>query len=256
MSGGLLGQGDVSSRRLTGDGPGVLCIHGFGGTPLEVDLAVDVALELGLAARAPLLPGHGVHAKKLAQTGFNDWLDGVTEEREALLHATGDVIIVGLSLGSLLAVEATLSAPERVRGLVLLANAFWLRAPFPAWALFGTDRFHLPDVHLPKLAADIQDPEARRTHLTLGAQPSRAAAEVWRAGTRLRGVLGRLRCPVLILHGERDRVCPVANARRVAARIGSDDVRVRIFPRSGHIVTRDYDRDDVRRELLEFMRRV
>ncbi|MBX3128417.1 MAG: alpha/beta fold hydrolase [Polyangiaceae bacterium] len=254
--GGLVGSGSPAPRVVAGATPAVLAVHGFGGTPLEIELAVDVAARLGLAARAPLLPGHGKHAQHLARTGWADWSRSV-EDALTELTATGDrVIAVGLSLGSLLATHAALRAPERVAGLVLLANAFWLRAPFPDWALWAVDRLRLPDVHLPKPSADIQDPIARGNHLTLSAQPSRAAAEVWRAGRRLRARLHQVRCPVLILHGSADRVCPVSNAHRVASRLGSSDVTVKTFDRSGHIVTRDHDRDAVARELEQFFRRL
>lgn len=44
--------------------------------------------------------------------------------------------------------------------------------------------------------------------------------------------LPELRCPVLILHGARDRVVPAENARRLAARISA--ARLHVFPDAGH----------------------
>ena len=82
--GGLIGEGAPAAIERAGKSPAVLALHGFTGTPLEVELAVDVAAELGLAACAPLLPGHGTHARDLASRKFRDW---IVAEARALSQA-------------------------------------------------------------------------------------------------------------------------------------------------------------------------
>ncbi len=252
-SGGLIGQGSPESRQHGGKSPAVLALHGYGGTPVEVDLVVKAAQSLGLAAHSPLLRGHGWTAADLATTRFDDWLGSARDAFQELSAEYGKVVVVGLSMGSLLAAELCLQQPSRVVGLGLLANAFWLRGPFPAWPLAAYHRFALPDVHLPKHSADIQEPEARQNHLTLSAQPARSASEVWAHGRRLRDRLGAIVCPAYLAHGQKDRVCPVRNLRRVAARLGSTRVRTRCCQRSGHIVTRDYDARLVFDDLVAFL---
>jgi carboxylesterase len=160
--------------------------------------------------------------------------------------------VCGLSLGSLLAAHLAATRPERVRALVMLANAAWLAAP-SSWALAAVDRFGLRDFRVPKLTSDIADPAARRNHLTYPAQPVHAAISVQRAGAIVREELGRVRCPALIVHGARDRVCPVSNARRVLALLGSSHKRLVILPRSRHIITRDLERALLASELRAFL---
>lgn len=253
--GRLLGTGDPGALRASGRPPAVLALHGFGGTPSEVAIAVEVAASLGRRAFAPLLPGHGTHANDLARARWGDWtraaeaaLDEVTREGEP-------AIVVGLSLGSLIATHLTVEKPGSVRALVLLANAFWLMSPFPAWGLALVDRLKFRDFRLPKLAADIADPEARRNHLTYGEHPVHAAVEVHRAGLFMRERLKEVRVPTLLLHGSRDRVCPSRNAERVARMLGSTDVRVVCLPRSRHVLTRDVERATVAAELRAFFER-
>jgi len=232
--------------------PSVLCLHGFTGVPEEVRLGCDVAQRLGLATRAPLLPGHGTSAVELAKTGFADWL-AVAQTAFDELRRDGPVILVGLSMGSLLATELTLSAPGDVAGLVLMSNAFWLGAPHPTWALHGVRALGLGQLQFPKNGADIGDPSAKQSHVTYTAQPLSGAWEVLRAGERLRERLTDIHRPTLILHGARDRVCPVDNAWRAAERLGTAQVRVVIFPRSHHIITRDRERERVGAELERFL---
>jgi carboxylesterase len=234
----------------------VLAIHGFGGTPFEVDLVVEVARSLGLRAHAPLLPGHGTHARDLARTGWKEWLSGAGAALDSVVRPGSPAIVFGLSLGSLLAAHLASTRPGDVRALGMLANATRLTSPFPDWPLRLVDRLGIRDFSLAKASADIGDPAARATHATYGLSPVHSAIEVLRAGERVEALLPGIRQPTFIAHGSRDVVCPVANAHRVAARLGSADKTVVILPRSHHIVTRDYDRELLRGEMSRFIERV
>jgi esterase/lipase len=59
----------------------------------------------------------------------------------------------------------------------------------------------------------------------------------------------------LIAHGAKDRVCPVANASFVAERLGTEDVTMRIYRRSAHLVGADVDRTEVASDVLRFVDR-
>ncbi|MFZ5891247.1 MAG: alpha/beta hydrolase [Myxococcota bacterium] len=250
--GGLRGGSDPRDLEIAGGGPRVLALHGFGGTPYEVELVLDSARDLGLGGLAPLLPGHGTHAKRLAATRFPDWADAA---ESALDRVGGPVILAGFSLGSLLALHLTQKRPQDIRALILLGNAAWLTAPFPRWALMLAERLRLPDFLMPKKGPRMGDDASSLAHMSYDAHPVHAAIEVRRTGERIREQLAHVRCPTLILHGARDRTCPVSNAWRVAERLGCDDCRVVIFPRSRHVLTRDIERDDVRREIATFLGR-
>jgi pimeloyl-ACP methyl ester carboxylesterase len=158
-------------------------------------------------------------------------------------------------MGALMAAELAIAHPERVSGLVMLANAAWLRPPL-AWALRAGGLLRIPDFLMRKGGSDIADPDARSTQISYTADPVRAAIDLERSARRLRERLAQVRCPTLIIHGALDRVCPVQNAWRVANLLGTRDVRVVILPRSHHIVTRDVEREVVARELREFYTRI
>jgi carboxylesterase len=239
---------------VAGRSPGVVAFHGFGGTTREVELCTDIAKELGLAALARSLPGHGSHARELAKTRFADWLVGA-ESAYRELAAQGPVIAAGLSMGSMMAAELAINHPERVRGLVLLANAIWLRQPL-AFALRAAGLVRIPDFLMRKSASDIADPDARQSQISYTADPVHAAIDLERSGRLMRERLREVRCPTLIIHGALDQVCPVQNAWRVANLLGTHDVRVVILPRSHHIVTRDVEKADVARELRDFYGRI
>ncbi len=253
--GTLMGEGVADSLVIPGTAPRVLAFHGFTGTPQEVALVVDVASELGLAAEAPLLPGHGARVSDLAPLRFSDWL-AAAETHYARLAADGPVVVAGLSMGSLLAFHLAANHPESTLGVIAMANAMWLKSPWPAWGLKLADRLRIPDFWMPKSAPDLGDREQRMLHLTYNAQPVRAAISLLRAGEALSEQLHRVKAPTLLLHGALDAVAPASNAGRVSVRLGAIKKRTVILQRSHHILTRDVERDTVRAEISRFLREI
>ncbi len=246
------GQPGSTALRRPGALPTVVAIHGFTGTPGEVEVVCDVATELGLGSVAPLLAGHGHDARALSRTAYSDWLESARPTFDEA-RRKGPVILVGLSMGSLVATELCLSAPGDVAGLALLSNAFWLAAPHPRFSLRAAAALHFPDFYIDKGSPSVSDSGGLKGHLSLDAQPFRSAVSLEAAGRRLREELFRIHRPTLIVHGAHDDVCPVQNAWRVAERLGTNESRVVILPHSRHVITRDQDRHKLASELRTFL---
>lgn len=253
--GTLIGEGVPDPLVVPGNAPRVLAFHGFTGTPQEVALVVEVARELGLGAEAPLLPGHGARVSDLAPLRFADWL-AAAEGHYARLAADGPVVVAGLSMGSLLAFHLAANHPQSTLGVIAMANAMWLKSPWPTWGLKLADRLRIPDFWMPKSGSDLGDREQRALHLTYNAQPVRAAISLMRAGEALAEQLHRVKAPTLLLHGALDAVAPASNAGRVAVRLGTVQKRTVILPRSHHVLTRDVERATVHAEISRFLREI
>lgn len=254
----MMGGVPLGTQELLGAYPSVLALHGFGATTQEVSMVMDVARALGLRAVAPLLPGHGVSVSDLAQTRYADWFGAAERALGALIREGGSVIVVGSSMGSLLALDLAADHPRHVIGVAALAPATRLNWPFPSLALAVVCGLGIVDFTVPKSAPDIRDAEARRTQVTYEAQPAYAGNEVRLAGRRVESRLHEIRCPAFVAHGRHDHVCPVSNARRVYAKLGSPcwDKELLILPRSYHIITRDVERGLLRSRLHAFIERL
>ena len=61
-----------------------------------------------------------------------------------------------------------------------------------------------------------------------GAPDVQTALE-WSKKFTLEGVADKVQCPILILHGENDRIVPVAEAKKLYERIGSKNKTLRVF---------------------------
>jgi carboxylesterase len=253
----MMGSGPVEVF-ADGHAPCVVALHGFGGTAAEIKPLVDAIATAGFAVDAALLAGHGARVEQLQETGFDAWVDGASRRLLEARRRYGRVVLLGFSLGSLVAMQLAAEDPEALAGLVVLGNALTLagsmNVPFSIWARTG---WPIPDAYLLKpTAGDAVDPAALRMLVTYDRHPLKAAYEVYRAGPRVRAAVGRITCPALILHGRRDHVCSWRNARWLAEHIGSRDVSVRIFERSAHVLACDGERAEVAREVVAFVKRV
>lgn len=254
--GALMGSGTVGVVDVPGQTPALLAFHGFGCVPDEVELLSSLGIELGLTTRAPLLPGHGTTVAEFAKTRYPDWYNAA-EQHLLELSENGPVIVGGQSMGAVLALDLASRHPTRCAGIVLLANAIRLAFPYPSLAMSAASWLHVPDFAIPKTKGpDLNDPVTRATHTTYAAQPFHGARSLQMAGGRVLGQLTRVRCPAFIGHGQDDHTAPPSNAWLVADRLGTTDVEVHLFPKSAHILTKDFDRETLRERLRAFLQRV
>jgi carboxylesterase len=253
----MLGSGELEFF-AGGRAPCVVALHGFGGTAAELRPVLDSIARAGYAVDAALLAGHGSRVEELQDATFDAWVEGARARVREAVANYHRVVLFGFSLGSLVAMQLASDPPAGLAGLVVLGNALTLRGhtsvPFALWEMTGAA---MPDVYMLKpQAGDLVDGVAMGSLVTYDRHPLRAALEVYRAGARVREVVGRIACPSLVLHGRRDRVCSWKNATWLAERIGSRDVSVRIFEKSAHVLACDGEREEVASEVVRFLARL
>jgi len=157
--------------------------------------------------------------------------------------------VYGLSMGGMVAQELALRFPERVRGLVLGGTTpGGPRALRPGTrelaALAAAAAGGLREPGRPWLASWLFSPEFRRerpgevrrllAHFERHRAPAQGALAHWWASVYHDTLsrLERIQAPTLVLHGERDVMAPIGNARLLAERIPGAELA--IVPAAGH----------------------
>jgi fermentation-respiration switch protein FrsA (DUF1100 family) len=59
--------------------------------------------------------------------------------------------------------------------------------------------------------------------------PDNDTAIEWSKKYTLEGMADKVECPILILHGENDRIVPLADAKKLYERVGSKNKQLKIF---------------------------
>jgi pimeloyl-ACP methyl ester carboxylesterase len=264
-------DGPVHYREWDGpaDGPTFVCVHGLGGSllnwaPVAPGLARHgrvMALDLAGFGLTPLEErGAGVGSNWKALDGFLLALD------------LPPVVLIGNSMGGMVALIEAAHAPDSVESLVLVDAAFprtrTVQGQFDPrvaslFALYSTTRAGewfaklrsrrlgpegLVGETLRVAAADPAsiDPllveamveQTRRRQEFDYATPAflAAARSIFRAQVapgRYRALVQSVSCPALVMHGARDRLVPVATAKEAAAE--HPNWKLVVFDDLGHI---------------------
>jgi len=84
---------------------GILILHGFAGNVEEIKPLREYLEQRGYVVECPLLPGHGLTKKELAETSCEDWIAAAEQAYLALSERCGRVVAIGFSMGGLLAIN-------------------------------------------------------------------------------------------------------------------------------------------------------
>lgn len=170
--------------------------------------------------------------------------------------------IYGHSMGAYFALLFALRRPEGLRGVITSGAPLTMdRVIGPVFRLLGRvlGRLvpHLPLVPLAldAISRDAQVVAAYRQDPLVHAGRVRAgmAAQVARALAELRDRLPGLDVPLLILHGEADRVVPPAGSLWLHAHAGSRDKTLRLYPGLYHEIHNEPEREQVLEEVLAWL---
>lgn len=232
---------------VTGRGPAVVLLHGLAASMYSWRHTIPALATAGYQVIAVDLKGFGFSDRPPRGYSNADYVQLTLGLLDSLrVH---DAVLVGNSMGGQIAIEVALARPERVRGLVLLANAgFGVRYPLllraARWPLAGPVATALRNrsstaAILRSLYAD----PARVTEADVDQYYAPVAEPDY--GRALRGVLREyrfdgltdrvvaVRAPTLILWGVEDRVISPAVGRTLAARL--ERVAFFMIPGAGHV---------------------
>ncbi|HEY4182743.1 MAG TPA: alpha/beta fold hydrolase [Kofleriaceae bacterium] len=239
---------------IDGDGPlGVVVVHGFTATPFEVAYLGKKLGERGFSVAVPLLPGHGTTVEDLDATTWHQWADAVAAAVDRMAGKCDRVALVGSSLGGLLSLYTASRRPS-VACVASLAAPIWLDGVARMAARLTRPGALLDRVRrLPKLGgSDVLDPDMKRQNPSYRSIPTRALDQLAQFMDVVDAALPTITQPVLVLHGVHDHTAPVACARYIATKTHA--VRLRLLPRSYHLLAIDVERDIVASEVTDFLR--
>jgi pimeloyl-ACP methyl ester carboxylesterase len=261
---------DGPTHYVEWDGPAdrtFVLVHGLGGSLLSW-LAVGPGLAKHGRVVALDLPGFGRTPRAGRRSRLGDSRALVARFLEVVVGEP--TVLCGNSMGGGISLLQAASEPASVDGLVLSNSVFpwvWGAVPAPI-VMLGFGLYQVPRVGewvsrkrmngleaeravrlgLRIIAADASriDPDLVRLHVEqlLRHQTDRDAGEAFLEAARSLMALGRRRkvavrildavtCPVLVIHGRRDRLVPLRQAERALE--AHPEWEMRLLPKVGHV---------------------
>jgi carboxylesterase len=258
---------------------GVLCIHGFTGSPHDMQPLGHALAKQGFAAQAPVLPGHGGPPQGLKGVRWHDWVETARDALRHMCEAYDHVFLAGLSMGGLITMH--LAASEHhcaasegralpIRGIMVMAAPSAINDPRVKLVRFAK---HVLPWHYPLKGADFSDarvraevlryangvtldfddPHVQKQIVNSARIPMSAIHELIQLNELVMRELPRVKLPALFFQGKRDNVVTPDSAEVLAAGIGSVDKRVVWLPDSGHVLPYEPDAPEMFTQITEFI---
>ncbi|WLD92884.1 carboxylesterase [Alkalihalobacillus sp. AL-G] len=224
---------------------GCLCLHGFTGSPYEVEPLVKYLEEhTDWLIVSPTFPGHGT-VGRMERVSFKDWIRTAESELQALQQKCDTVYLVGFSMGGMIA--GYLATSKKIEKLVLLSAAAYYVSPRQ---LLNDIRIMVKDVRKGKLAEnELFKRYQRKFKLT----PFSMTVQFRKLVRILKPFLNKITIPTLIVQGECDGVVPKKSAQYIYDTIKSEEKQLVYLPQSKHIICHDVEQKDVIRHVYSFL---
>jgi pimeloyl-ACP methyl ester carboxylesterase len=241
---------------VEGNGFPILCLHGHPGAGRSLSVFTH-HLSKRFQTIAPDLRGYGD-----SRTQQNFLMSDHLTDLEAVLdlYDVSRCLVLGWSLGGILAVELALKFPERVSGLILVATSArpWgdhppislqdniytgiaaiLNRLQPGWQ-WNIDTFgkrslfrHLVQTHTPATYEYLAN-EAMIAYLKTSGFATRSLNVALQQSYNRLSDLDKIQCPSLVLAGEKDRHITAASSREMVRSL--QNCEFHCYPNTAHLL--------------------
>lgn len=254
---------------------GLLLVHGLTGTPAEMRPLGRTLAGSGYAVLGVQLAGHCAGSDDLLATRWTDWAASVEHGARRLAAGVDRVLVIGLSMGAVLALElaARREWADVLAGVVALSTTFrhdgWAMPVYTRLAFLmrplralGIGRRR---VFMERPPYGIKDESLRARVVAqmhggdsavagLPGNPWWSVAEMQALAAHVQRRLPAVQAPCLVLHAAHDDIASVHNAQQVCQRVGGPAELV-LFHDSYHMLTIDRERREVSARVADFCAR-
>ena len=252
--------------------PAVFLIHGLGGTQYDLGSMHKRLKNAGFVTHSLTLPGHGTTPEDLVGVTADDWLEAVRIKYHEIMAQHDEVHVMGMCMGSLLAIETVKREGHTKGKLIALAPPIYLDGWATAWYAFARHAlYHVPGVPArmkiveedpfgiknEQLRAIVKAKFARGENFHYGWVPLACVQQV----DRLRGFvmkdLHKIEAQTLVIHAREDELTSLRSADYLVEKINgkkrAGKARVVVLEDSYHMICVDNDKEIVAKSVLEFI---
>lgn len=226
---------------------GVLLVHGFTATPVEVRRLADRLHAAGFTVAGPLMAGHGTRPEDLNETRWQDWVWSVEQVYHELATRCERVIIGGESTGALVALYLASKDPD-ITAVLCYAPAIKLQA-----SRADLFRLYLAAPFIAAVPKESLDVDTRWQGYPVN--PLKGAVQLLAFEKEVEARLPRIEQPVLVVQGRQDTTIAPESRDIILGAVASEIKEFHMMEHSTHVVLLDDELDAVTDLTLAFIER-
>ncbi len=213
---------------------GVVLVHGFLASPAEVRGVGERLVEAGHPVIGVRLKGHGTSPWDLRERSFGDWMISLREGCRVMQGFRERFCIVGFSTGGALALlhaadEKTLAGVAAVSVPIIFGNKNMRFVPL----VHGANRL-VRAISPVEGVMPFRPNQSEHPHINYYHMPIRGLNELRLLRDQLRHRLKDVRCPVLLLQGDKDRVVDSRSMGKLRDLLSGAKVESKMIPSKRH----------------------
>ncbi len=240
---------------------GVLLLHGFSASPAEVRWLGEYLAEENFTVYAPRLPGHGADYRDLTRVRWRDWVLSGLDSYHLLAQQCEKVIIVGHSMGGLIALlmAAQSEILSQAAGVCVMAAPLFFSRRTTMLARYAKPMLRYSDqTDRSRFAEQLKTEQALRGEHPVGRVrynrwSTNGVHQVIELAKAANYHLSEILAPLLLIYAEQDRTAPPTNGMHIAS-VATFSTELRIVNEGGHILTQDQGKTQVFEWVSEFAR--
>ncbi|MCP4677236.1 MAG: alpha/beta fold hydrolase [Deltaproteobacteria bacterium] len=227
---------------------GVLLLHGFTSHSSTVSGLVPHIEEAGLPYSMPILRGHGTRFEDLNGVTAKDWYVDAERALIDLWSQVDQVVVVGLSMGGLLALELAMRHPGKIAGLVTVGAALKFADPLARFS-----RRMASVVKYWESPTAFNDPSLAGTSKNYSSFPTETFASLYDYSREIIGRLNEVHVPIRIMQSKKDQVVAPVAANLLLEGVSSPKRELFWYQESGHEMMMDLEKEKVMADIMEFV---
>jgi len=220
-------------------GAGILLVHGFLASPLEVRSLGERLRDQGFVVLGLRLSGHGTSPWELAECGVVDWMADMRRGYAIVSALAERVAVVGFSTGAALALALAAEHPGALGALVCAAAPVNFITPHMSLVPWLNRSSRIAQAFVGEARARFRAHQPDHPEINYQHVPLAAMSEVIALGKRLPELAESVHCPCLFLQASEDPVVHQQSAQILYDAVSSADKSIHMLPTDQHGIVVD-----------------
>ena len=222
----------------------ILLIHGFTGSPTEMEPLGIYLHKKGYSVYCPLLAGHGTTPEEMEATNWKDWAGTAETALKELKLKYKQVYVIGFSMGG--CITLYLSMKYKVDGIVTISAPVFLVdkkayfTPILKYIRRFKEKKRKPDFDVPIYSYDKT--------------PIKSVSSLLSLILLVKSNLAKVKLPILVIQGEEDNVVIPKSADHIYRNIKSQTKAINYYPKRSHMIIVENGRDEIFNKIYSFLR--